>query len=171
MYLNCNRIYLASAKLVYVSLAIYCLPCSILSSVYLPASERECVYVCFRYPSANGDPAAMRDLAEQLVRRARDLSLDKHRDSPFAILAKDNDIMWGGGMPDDTTVVVARVVTPAPGTGQGYPHLIYLAHPKLSSLTLHTYIHTYIHTCKQSQTHINPRGRAWQVKAFSAVQF
>eukprot|EP01036_Dinobryon_divergens_P028411 gene28411-37348_t len=58
----------------------------------------------------------MRELAEQLVRRARELSLDKQRDSPFAILAKENDIMWGGGMPDDTTVVVARVVTPIPVT-------------------------------------------------------
>ena len=113
------------------------------------------MYVCPRYPSANGDPAAMRDLAEQLVRRARDLSLDKHRDSPFAILAKDNDIMWGGGMPDDTTVVVARVVTPAPvaaGTGQGYLHLIYLAHPRLSSLTL-PYIHTYIYMQAITNTH------------------
>ena len=25
------------------------------------------------------------------------------RDSPFAVLAKENDIMWGGGMPDDTS--------------------------------------------------------------------
>ena len=48
-------------------------------------------------------------LAEQLVQKARLLSLDKSRDSPFAILAKENDIMWGGGMPDDTSVVVARV--------------------------------------------------------------
>jgi protein phosphatase PTC7 len=48
-------------------------------------------------------------LAEQLVQKARLLSLDKQRDSPFALLAKENDIMWGGGMPDDTTVVVARV--------------------------------------------------------------
>lgn len=48
-------------------------------------------------------------LAEQLVQKARLLSLDKNRDSPFALLAKENDIMWGGGMPDDTTVVVARV--------------------------------------------------------------
>jgi len=53
-------------------------------------------------------------LAEQLVLKARELSLDKQRDSPFAILAKENDILWGGGMPDDTTVIVARVVTPAP---------------------------------------------------------
>ena len=50
-------------------------------------------------------------LAEQLVQKARLLSLDKSRDSPFALLAKDNDIMWGGGMPDDTSVVVARVTT------------------------------------------------------------
>lgn len=52
----------------------------------------------------------MQALAEQLVRKAREFSLDKQRDSPFAILAKENDIMWGGGMPDDTTVIVARVV-------------------------------------------------------------
>ncbi len=50
-------------------------------------------------------------LAEQLVQKARLLSLDKNKDSPFALLAKENDIMWGGGMPDDTTVVVARVTT------------------------------------------------------------
>ncbi|KAJ1425476.1 phosphatase 2C-like domain-containing protein [Ochromonadaceae sp. CCMP2298] len=50
-------------------------------------------------------------LAEQLVLKARELSLDKHRDSPFAILAKENDILWSGGMPDDTTVVIARVTT------------------------------------------------------------
>lgn len=49
-------------------------------------------------------------LAKRLVMKARLLSLDKNRDSPFAILAKENDIMWGGGMPDDTTVVVGRVV-------------------------------------------------------------
>ena len=50
-------------------------------------------------------------LAEQLVHKARLLSLDKMKDSPFALLAKENDIMWGGGMPDDTTVVVARVTS------------------------------------------------------------
>lgn len=54
---------------------------------------------------------AMQDLAVRLVNTARTLSLDQSRDSPFAILAKENDIMWGGGMPDDTTVVVARVVS------------------------------------------------------------
>ncbi len=48
-------------------------------------------------------------LAENLVRSARTLSLDDSRDSPFALLAKENDIMWGGGMPDDTTVVVVKV--------------------------------------------------------------
>ncbi|RYG65439.1 CBS domain-containing protein [archaeon] len=53
---------------------------------------------------------AVQALAEQLVRMAREVSLDTHRDSPFAILAKENDIMWGGGMPDDTTVIVARIV-------------------------------------------------------------
>ena len=59
----------------------------------------------------NPSTDSLQTLAVRLVRKARELSLDKQRDSPFAILAKENDIMWGGGMPDDTTVVVARVVT------------------------------------------------------------
>jgi protein phosphatase PTC7 len=54
--------------------------------------------------------SALNELAFRLADKARTLSLDKTRDSPFAILAKENDIMWGGGMPDDTSVVVARVV-------------------------------------------------------------
>ncbi|KAJ8601512.1 hypothetical protein CTAYLR_006718 [Chrysophaeum taylorii] len=54
--------------------------------------------------------APVSDLADILCRRARDFSLDEHRDSPFALLAKENDIMWGGGMPDDVTVVAMRVV-------------------------------------------------------------
>ena len=47
------------------------------------------------------------------TRRARELSLDDTRDSPFALLAKENDVMWGGGMPDDITVVALRVVDKA----------------------------------------------------------
>ena len=50
------------------------------------------------------------DLAEELCLVAREVSLDPSTDSPFAILAKDNDIMWSGGMPDDCTVIVAHVV-------------------------------------------------------------
>ena len=38
------------------------------------------------------------------------LWLPQDVDSPFAILAKDNDIMWGGGRPDDITIIVSRVV-------------------------------------------------------------
>ena len=49
-------------------------------------------------------------LARVLAERAQELSLDNTVDSPFAILAKDNDIMWGGGRPDDITVVVSTVV-------------------------------------------------------------
>lgn len=49
-------------------------------------------------------------LSECLVRRARELSLDDGVDSPFAVLAKDNDIMWSGGMPDDCTVLCFHVV-------------------------------------------------------------
>lgn len=58
----------------------------------------------------NGEKATQ-SLAERLVNKAREYSLDKNRDSPFALLAKENDIMWGGGMPDDTTVIVARIFT------------------------------------------------------------
>mmetsp|Transcript_7917 Transcript_7917/g.20283 ORF Transcript_7917/g.20283 Transcript_7917/m.20283 type:complete len:202 (+) Transcript_7917:102-707(+) len=57
---------------------------------------------------------AMDDLATRLCYRARELSVDKHTDSPFAILAKENDIMWGGGMPDDCTVVALRVTSDPP---------------------------------------------------------
>ena len=38
-----------------------------------------------------------------LVQKARENSLRKNIDSPFAILAKENDVMWSGGMPDDCT--------------------------------------------------------------------
>lgn len=62
-----------------------------------------------RFASKKGN-VAVQKLAERLVRLARELSLDSKRDSPFALLAKENDIMWGGGMPDDTTVIVGRVV-------------------------------------------------------------
>lgn len=49
-------------------------------------------------------------MCQKLVNRAYELSLDKSVDSPFARLAKENDIMWSGGMPDDITVIAARVV-------------------------------------------------------------
>ena len=45
-----------------------------------------------------------------MANRARELSLDKMIDSPFAILAKENDIMWSGGMPDDCTIIAYHVV-------------------------------------------------------------
>lgn len=48
--------------------------------------------------------------AKELCEKARENSLDNTKDSPFAMLAKDNDIMWSGGMPDDCTVIVAHVV-------------------------------------------------------------
>jgi protein phosphatase PTC7 len=37
------------------------------------------------------------ELAEELALKARENSLDTSLDSPFAILAKENDIMWSGG--------------------------------------------------------------------------
>ncbi|KAK1942635.1 Protein phosphatase PTC7 fig [Phytophthora citrophthora] len=48
-------------------------------------------------------------MTRKLVQKAYDLSLDRTRDSPFARLAKENDLMWGGGMPDDITIIAARV--------------------------------------------------------------
>ncbi|TDH67174.1 hypothetical protein CCR75_006609 [Bremia lactucae] len=48
-------------------------------------------------------------LTQKLIAKAYDLSLDRTRDSPFARLAKENDLMWGGGMPDDITIIAARV--------------------------------------------------------------
>mmetsp|Transcript_41000 Transcript_41000/g.94028 ORF Transcript_41000/g.94028 Transcript_41000/m.94028 type:complete len:269 (+) Transcript_41000:1-807(+) len=48
-------------------------------------------------------------LSRRIALRAQELSLDRTIDSPFAILAKDNDIMWGGGRPDDITVIACRI--------------------------------------------------------------
>jgi hypothetical protein len=54
-------------------------------------------------------------LAERLTHKARVLSMDTTRDSPFSLLAKDNDIMWNlGGKPDDTVVIVTRMEGTAP---------------------------------------------------------
>lgn len=52
----------------------------------------------------------VQDLAHSLCYLAREKSLDKSVDSPFAILAKENDIMWSGGMPDDCTVIALHVI-------------------------------------------------------------
>lgn len=49
-------------------------------------------------------------LSEMLCLKARENSLDNTIDSPFALLAKENDIMWSGGMPDDCTVIAMHVV-------------------------------------------------------------
>jgi hypothetical protein len=65
-------------------------------------------------PEVDGEDKICHELAETLTVKAREYSLDPSRDSPFALLAKENDIMWGGGMPDDTTVVVMRVVNTTP---------------------------------------------------------
>ena len=59
----------------------------------------------------DGHPdASEEELAKLLATRAQELSLDKTVDSPFARRATDNDIMWGGGRPDDITVIVTRIV-------------------------------------------------------------
>ncbi|KAF4031909.1 Stage II sporulation protein E (SpoIIE) [Phytophthora infestans] len=48
-------------------------------------------------------------MCRKLVRKAYELSLDRSKDSPFARLAKENDLLWGGGIPDDITIITARV--------------------------------------------------------------
>jgi len=57
-------------------------------------------------------------IAEKLMNKAYELSLDKNRDSPFALLAKDNLLMYSGGRRDDVTVVVSRVKRGHVGTTQ-----------------------------------------------------
>ena len=49
-------------------------------------------------------------MTRKLVHKAYSLSLDRTRDSPFARLAKENDLLWGGGMPDDITIIASRVM-------------------------------------------------------------
>mmetsp|Transcript_25616 Transcript_25616/g.82959 ORF Transcript_25616/g.82959 Transcript_25616/m.82959 type:complete len:705 (-) Transcript_25616:209-2323(-) len=61
----------------------------------------------------HGDLTALADL---LCHTARDLSLHDDTDSPFALLAKENDILWGGGMPDDVTVLALRVDAAPPSS-------------------------------------------------------
>ncbi|CAH0516084.1 unnamed protein product [Peronospora belbahrii] len=51
----------------------------------------------------------LKTMTRKLVQKAYDLSLDRSRDSPFARLAKENDLLWGGGVPDDITVIASRV--------------------------------------------------------------
>eukprot|EP00521_Asterionellopsis_glacialis_P014776 CAMPEP_0195298306 /NCGR_PEP_ID=MMETSP0707-20130614/23211_1 /TAXON_ID=33640 /ORGANISM="Asterionellopsis glacialis, Strain CCMP134" /LENGTH=649 /DNA_ID=CAMNT_0040360371 /DNA_START=30 /DNA_END=1979 /DNA_ORIENTATION=+ len=50
------------------------------------------------------------ELGDEICQKARENSLDNTKDSPFAILAKENDIMYSGGMPDDCTVIALHVV-------------------------------------------------------------
>ena len=69
--------------------------------------------VAFLDPKGDGKVSLLElQDALRLAHRAQELSLDSDTDSPFAVLAKDNDICWGGGRPDDITVVVSRVVDP-----------------------------------------------------------
>jgi hypothetical protein len=50
------------------------------------------------------------DLSQALCKRAWENSLNLEVDSPFAILAKENHIMWSGGMPDECTVIAMHIV-------------------------------------------------------------
>jgi hypothetical protein len=48
------------------------------------------------------------ELAQELCEKARENSLDSSIDSPFALLAKDNDIMWSGGKSFDVVTTFLR---------------------------------------------------------------
>lgn len=63
------------------------------------------------------------ELANLLVQRARENSLRSDIDSPFAMLAKENDIMWSGGMPDDCTVLAMHIVGRDPTDRMDKPNL------------------------------------------------
>ena len=64
-----------------------------------------------------GPISPLTPVATALAHLAHRLSLDKFTDSPFAVLAKDNNILWkNGGRKDDITVIVARVDTIATST-------------------------------------------------------
>jgi len=65
----------------------------------------------YHSPSLKSSNQAIPELAQTLCHLARKNSLDNSFDSPFAILAKENDIMWSGGMPDDCTVIAMHVVS------------------------------------------------------------
>lgn len=69
--------------------------------------------------TVGGSDGAAARLAAMLADVARERAVDKRTDSPFALVAKEHDILWSGGMPDDVTVVVLRVVG-AGGQGQGH---------------------------------------------------
>jgi hypothetical protein len=55
--------------------------------------------------NVDGPAERIHDLSQALCKRARENSLNSEVDSPFAILAKENDIMWSGGMPNECTVI------------------------------------------------------------------
>lgn len=52
----------------------------------------------------------MEGLSKAIVMAARLASMDKSVESPFAVQAKDYDIIWNnGGKPDDTVVIISMV--------------------------------------------------------------
>jgi len=66
-----------------------------------------------------GSDGSAARLAATLADVARERAVDKRTDSPFALVAKEHDILWSGGMPDDVSIVVLRVVGTGAGSGAG----------------------------------------------------
>lgn len=63
----------------------------------------------------NGGTARVQELAVALAKHAYDNSLNRLRDGPFAINAKENDILWKhGGRTDDITVLVGLISNTSP---------------------------------------------------------
>lgn len=54
---------------------------------------------------------ATQKCAETLAKRAYELSLSKTVDCPFALAAKESNILWSGGRKDDITVLISAVVS------------------------------------------------------------
>jgi protein phosphatase PTC7 len=61
--------------------------------------------------SANISMFTIEHMVAKLAQRAQQLSMDKSIDSPFGLLAKDNNIMWSGGRKDDITIILSKVGT------------------------------------------------------------
>jgi serine/threonine protein phosphatase PrpC len=79
-----------------------------LSEADIVAVANDCELQAFT-TSSGRTGAAPEAVARALGAKAYEMSLSRTVDSPFALLAKENLIMWSGGRPDDITVVCARV--------------------------------------------------------------
>jgi protein phosphatase PTC7 len=52
---------------------------------------------------------AVDEISQAIANRAFEISQDKMIDTPFSIMAREENILWRGGRPDDITIIVAKV--------------------------------------------------------------